>query len=85
MNKKQKIVLWIGITLFVLMGLFPPYSSSPQSTFAPSTHYDRLFFDMGFEHVDSGTLFIQWAILGVITGGLICTLSDKKDKRAKGE
>lgn len=84
MNKKQKIVLWVGITLFVLMGLFPPYRSS-QKNFAPRTHYDRLFFDMGFGHVDSGTLFIQWAILGVITGGLICTLSDKKDKRARGE
>lgn len=24
MNKKQKIVLWLGIAVFVLMGLYPP-------------------------------------------------------------
>ncbi|HUV40775.1 MAG TPA: hypothetical protein VMW23_03180 [Sedimentisphaerales bacterium] len=27
MNRKQKIVLWIGIGLFVVMGLFPPWAT----------------------------------------------------------
>jgi len=33
MNRKQKIVLWIGIGLIVLMGLFPPWIAETQVTY----------------------------------------------------
>jgi hypothetical protein len=48
MNDKQRRVLWTGIIVVVVMGIFPPIvgSYSPQSTvghyFHPSTGYDFL-------------------------------------------
>lgn len=85
MNKKQKIVLCIGIVVIVLMGLFPPSNTSMSYLFrleGPGSEYSFLLVmspsDIGF-----GKLFIQWVIVAVITGGFIVTLKDKKTKRQK--
>jgi len=74
------VILWIGILLIVLMCLFPPW-----------IWYDRivgyafLFSDrtVGNEiyrsaHIYFVRLLIQCAIVGLITGGLVYTLKDKK-------
>jgi len=65
MTKTQLKVLWIGIAIFVLMGLFPPTGSS---YFPP---YD---FILTGANVDVCLLCIQWAIVAVVTGGLIYIL-----------
>ncbi len=74
MNRTQLKVLWVGIGIFVVMGLFPPYwqrsvghGSGIAYSFILNTR------DVAFTH-----LFIQWAIVAVITGSLIYTLKDRK-------
>lgn len=65
MNKKQLITMWCGIGAFALLGVFwPPYSS----LYIPSA------IAMVIE------LLVRWAVVVVITGGLIYTFADKKPK-----
>ena len=90
MNKKQIVVLWIGIAVIVVMCLFPPW------------HYksgDKLIqgqIDWGYKFIltpaqapnpdyeqlkgiiDVRRLFIQILIVGLITTGLIVTFIDRK-------
>ncbi len=64
MNKKQKIVLWIGIAVILLIGLFPPWNYvcvQRQSIILPRTslHYIK----------DAGYHFL-WSPPSYIEGGL---------------
>ncbi len=71
MNKTQLKVLWVGIGMFVLMGLFPPNSQKslrPRPTIAYSFILETR--DVAFTH-----LFIQWAIVAVVTAALVYTLN----------
>ena len=60
----QLTILWIGIGIFVLFGLFPPTGSSRWP-------YD---FILAGPSVDVSLLCIHWAITVVVTSGLIYTL-----------
>ena len=63
MSKTQLKVLWVGIGIFVLIGLFPPTGSAQWP-------YDFLLLgaDVNVSH-----LCIHWAIVAVVTFGLIYT------------
>ncbi|MBI4539488.1 MAG: hypothetical protein HY704_08270 [Gemmatimonadetes bacterium] len=78
MNKKQKIALWVGITLVALMGLVPPWKvMRPRGGGAylmQSLGYAPLFSQHG--QIDFGRLFVQWAVVAVVTGGLVLTFSE---------
>jgi len=72
MNRKQKIVLWIGIVVFVLMLLCPP-----------ATHTYEPYGDLRpikVRRIDYAGLFARWLTVTVVTGGLIITFRDKKSK-----
>jgi len=73
MNKKQKIIMWFGITIFVLMGLFPP-----QSARWGDVYYDFLLStdtsDLALAH-----LTIQWIIVSVLTVGAIYSTKGSKN------
>jgi len=62
MNRTQLIVLWAGIGILVLMGLFPPGTRGG---------YD---FILEARSVSVGRLCIEWAMVIVVTGGLIYSL-----------
>jgi len=62
--------LWIGIFLFVLMGLFPPAEYLTRE----GSHAKGYGFISNVGNVAFSRLFIQWAIVAVITGGLIYSL-----------
>ena len=91
MNWKQKICLWIGIGIFVLMGMFPPLITGhyqPDAYWsADMSLWERRFNSFGYERfwmlkepeIGFSKLLIQWSIVVVITGGLIVTLKDKKE------
>ena len=83
MNKKQMIVLWIGIIIFVLVSLHPPRKSHPRpirrTTDAPIVEV------IGAGNVDGVKLLSRWLIIIILTGGLIYTIKDKKDKKLKDE
>lgn len=74
MNKKQKIIMWVGISIFVLMGLFPPNSSSRFG----DVSYDFLLStdppDLALAH-----LTIQWIIVFVLTAGAIYSIKGSKN------
>ena len=61
MSKAQLKVLWVGIGIFVLMGLFPP-----------TTRGYNFFLEKG--DISLSRLFIQWAIVAAITAGFIYSL-----------
>jgi hypothetical protein len=61
MNRTQLKVLWIGIGLIVLMGLFPPGRGGYR-------------FILDTRSVSLGHLCIEWALVVVVTGGLIYSL-----------
>lgn len=85
MNKKQIKVLWIGIPIFVLIGLFPPLKSrSPKPISRTNMPQIITVFDSGSK-VDGTKLFVYWSIIVVLTGGLIYTFKDKKDEKPKDE
>jgi len=104
MNKKQKTVLWTGIAVIVLMGIFPPTRRGyePGGPIPPGirpppgtpsrpiyvipAHYGYTFLltakvsEIGFDK-----LFLQWAMVAVVTGGLIYAFKDQKDTKPKAE
>jgi len=61
MSKTQLKVLWAGIGIFVLMGLFPPTTRG--------YHFVLNRFDISFSR-----LCIQWAIVAAVTTGFIYSL-----------
>lgn len=71
-NKRQEICLLIGITIIVLMAIFPPAGKGL-----------AFFFAAKSEEIEYAQLLIQCSVVGAITAGLIYTLRDKKDKKQK--
>ncbi|MCD6217403.1 hypothetical protein J7L05_06045 [bacterium] len=78
MNKNQLIAMWIGIALFILMGLFPPFIDCRLAE-------DGIYKFRGFHfYVTSGIRYYdakidyyrlrhQWLLLVVLTVGMIIT------------
>ena len=90
MNWKQKLVLMLGIAIFVIMGIYPPWvlrfgsNAYPQTAvgpYAPITEYTE-FSDRNrgtyLKYIDLYRLGVQWIMVVVVTGGLIVVLKDKK-------
>jgi len=70
MSKTQLKILWLGISIFVLMGLFPPKES-----FTPINSYvDGYGFIFTVDNIAFSRIFVQWAIVAIIIGGLIYSL-----------
>ena len=88
MNKKQKICLWIGIAIIVLMSLFPPWfytharitevqtNAGYHFLLIPPLPYDKVGSGI---RLDTSRLFVQWVVIAIITSGLIVTFKDKKE------
>jgi hypothetical protein len=88
MNRKQIICLWIGIIIIVLMGIFPPWSAYKGDGECYLLHKFILFQPAEKNipaRIDTGHLFVQWIMVAVVTGGLIFTFRDKKEKKLKEE
>ena len=69
MSKTQLKILWIGIVIFVLMGIFPPAERSFRGEF-----YVGYEFILNSANISFSRLFVQWVIVAAITGGLIYSL-----------
>jgi len=84
MNKKQRIVLWIGIVLIGLITLFPPvkYQGRPWKRGGEEAVEYRFLLDK-FSIVLLGNLVAQWALVSIIAGGLIYALREKRGKNDK--
>lgn len=84
MNKKQKKILWIGIIIIALMGMFPPYNYEVGFGFGGKKHVSYDFFLSPPYHssaeLDFARLTIQWIIVSVLTAGAIYSTKESKDK-----
>lgn len=93
MNQKQKICMWIGIAVIVLMGLYPPWILKDTSDVSKAEGSRFGFLVPQLPYFDSEgmvwqesyayqihvvQLLIQWFMVAVVTGGLIVTFADKK-------
>lgn len=77
MSKTQLIILWIGIAIIVLMGLFPPeesYTGLSRRGGHTQRHGGGYDFILNVRGISFSLLFVQWAIVTLITGGLIYSL-----------
>ena len=91
MNRKQKICLWIGIIVIVVLGIYPHWMIIVENP----VRGESAFISMGRHfllhqyhkqwQIDMSRLSVQWIIVAVITGGLFVTFADKKDKKPKEE
>ena len=70
MNRKQLIAMWCGIVAFALLG-----------TYFEAGGWESMATVVG----DIADLLARWLVVVVITGGLIITFADKKDKKPKGD
>jgi hypothetical protein len=68
-NRRQKICLWAGLAVIVLMGTFPPVGKGI-----------AFFFKVKSQEIKYATLAVQWCMVGAITGSLIYAFKDKKDE-----
>ena len=91
MNRRQKISLWVGITVFVLMGLFPPWYRTTRvraGVRTTTTYYDNyslLWHPPRGGKLDTHRLYVQWIIVAVVTGGLMLTFHGSKATKPPSE
>ncbi|HEY6072398.1 MAG TPA: hypothetical protein VIV15_03165 [Anaerolineales bacterium] len=88
MNKKQKYILLVGLSIFALMGLFPPWYFGFEGSvvvirpgpyafiFSPPTY--KPFGVEGAPRIDTSRLMVQWAIVVGVCFGLYYFLKDKE-------
>lgn len=90
MNKKQKIILCVGLVLFVLMGLFPSWIEQHPTRYGIQSkdlgHWPILMPpepSISTYHrveINFSRLVVQWTVVMIATSGLIVLCADKKDK-----
>jgi uncharacterized membrane protein SpoIIM required for sporulation len=87
MKKRQQIIITVGITLFILMGLFPPWKytlSAPSLYRERPAGYALIFFSPKPEKnaeaygvkIDISRLVIQWIVLIAVIGFGIFIMKD---------
>lgn len=85
MNWIQKTLLWIGISVIVVMGLFPPWVVG-KSVLSPNNAGYNFILNppeakrSEFSGLNSSRLLVQWIMVAVITGGFIVTFKSKKKR-----
>lgn len=93
MNARQKIALWIGIGIFVLMLLFPPFGAGPirygffanppQATIPKDSFLGAMASGMLGSNavtlsVNSGVLATELIVAALVTVAAVLTLADKR-------
>jgi hypothetical protein len=77
MNKRQKFILWVGLSLMVVRGLIPPWSYKSAHSESPAGFY--FLGDpptaRGGVHIDFAQLLLWWAIIAAPTVTLMLTIN----------
>lgn len=94
LQKSQRQILIVGIVLFVLIGLFPPWVRTLSRPGAPkaymSVHHKFILAPPGYDssyngvQVDVTRLVVEWLTIVVITGAWVM-LSAKLSARPSSE
>ena len=87
---RKEIVVWVGIFLIALMGIFPPFSrtiSGVGGTYIErgigyyfiltQPNYEVENWQIGVK-LDISRLCVQWVTVAIVTGGLLYIFREKK-------
>ena len=69
MNKRQLTVMWCGIAVIVLAGLFPLVQK-------PNRRLEIGFLFDDYKYLEFAVIFIIWVLVALVTIGLIITFKD---------
>jgi len=69
MNRKQLIVMWCGIAVIVLAGLFPLVQK-------PARRLEIGFLFDDYKYLEFAVILIIWVLVALVTIGLIITFKD---------
>jgi len=69
MNKKQLIVMWCGIAVIVLTGLFPLVQK-------PNRRLEIGFLFDDYKYLELSVVLILWVLAALVTIGLVITFKD---------
>jgi len=69
MNKKQLIVMWCGIAVIMLTGLFPLVQK-------PNRRLEIGFLFEDYEYLEFTVILIIWVLVALVTIGLVITFKD---------
>ena len=75
MNKKQLIIMWVGIVLMALIWYW-----APRELIKYKSEYFEYNVGTAYNIVQPAKLFANWILVGVFTSAMIITFKDKKPK-----
>ena len=79
MNNRQLIVMWIGIALFSLIGVYPPRHYGEQFRWKYPIFVQRLGSYEG-TRVAIGATAIELLVIAAVTGGLMLTFKQRDEE-----
>ena len=86
MARKQSIILWLGITIILLMTMFPPIlktvplEGSAGSSYRQVIEYEY-YFTKSVKKILLLRLFMEWFVVAIITVGLLYTYKLRPDTK----
>jgi len=86
MKLKRKIVVLIGASQFLLMGIFPPWYGTSKNKQYTSGYYCLFISPTSSSwkyRIDGSRLCLQWILVVVATGGIVFLLKDKGNDNEK--
>jgi len=96
LNKNQRVIITIGVVVFVLMGLFPPWTSVHKSYSAEPSGYCFIgspprpykYNNAGLIRtykikIDTTRLLIQWIVIIVASSGGVLIKGGRKDENVQ--
>ena len=99
MNKNQRVIITIGVVVFVLMGLFPPWTTNAPTEMknsgtpygygfigSPPDPHERKWSNSGRRYgikIDTTRLLIQWIVIIVASSGGVLIKGGRKDENVQ--
>ena len=90
MNRKQEMILWIGLIVIQLMIVFPPVvrlqgasegvDGPPESSTATGWTQNYGIITRDYKNIRFGILAAQVVIVAAVTGAVVYTLREKERK-----
>ena len=86
MNIRQKWALWIGVLLFLVAGLFPPWVSDVKMPNGPTMHERSFHFivsrveEAEMSVIDTRVLTVEWAIVLVSCAAAVLTFAGMNER-----
>jgi len=81
MNLIQKLILLLGIGAIVLMGIYPPWIVELSTGQHSAARYALITKPASLTTIDAKRLVVQWAMIAIVTGGLLVIFKDSKKGR----